>query len=152
MRDWFDRGRPQSTAETAKWDAWRALPTLDSESTQITLELTVNKLNGWLVTKRWGKWCIHIKQHKNFGGICISSVIMLEHGKLKFLLASPFAFSLPPGSLILSPVNELLEEKVVWGGRKQRERWESRMKGRPSEGLSVPQWGTGLSLKQERLF
>ena len=56
---------------------------------------------------------MHIEQHKSFGGVCIHSVIMLARGKLKFWLASPFAFSLPPGPLVLSPVNELLEEKVV---------------------------------------
>lgn len=67
---------------------------------------------------------MHIKQHKRFGGICICSVIMSAHGKLKFLLASSFPSSLPPGLLILSPIKELLEQTglVAWGWRKQRER------------------------------
>ena len=67
---------------------------------------------------------MRIKQHKRFGGICICSIIMLAHGKLKFLLASPFLSSLLPDLRILSPIKELLEQMrmVLWGRGKQRER------------------------------
>ena len=95
---------------------------------------------------------MHIKQHKSFGGVCIYSVITLARGKLKFWLASPFAFSLLPGPLILSPVNELLEEKVVWGGRKQRERWESRMKRQPSEASLFPSEARGSHTGRKGCF
>lgn len=109
---------------------------------------------------------MHIKQHKRFGGICICSVIMLAHGKLKFLSGPPHSLppARPPPPLPTKPPHLVLNKRALGANgngslrskktkrrEDERKEWKEKTAG-PWRPLHVPQWGKGLSHNQERLF